>query len=65
MLAGVTHLAEFAFASPGVASVIAFINPDGTMNNFWMAVLTMVISFVVAFVVTRILGLDEAGAVKE
>lgn len=65
IFAGVTHVAEFAFASPGVASVIAFINPDGTMNNFWLAIVTMVISFVVAFIVTRILGLDEAGAVKE
>ncbi|GFI10272.1 PTS system beta-glucoside-specific EIIBCA component [Lachnospiraceae bacterium] len=65
IFAGVTHVAEFAFASPGVASVIAFINPDGTMSNFWLAVVTMVISFAVAFAVTRILGLDEAGAVKE
>lgn len=65
VFAGVTHVAEFAFSSPGVASVIAFINPDGTMTNFLMAILTMAISFVVAFVATRMLGLDEAGAVKE
>lgn len=57
LFAGAVHLAEYAFVSPGVASILAFMNPDGSIFNLLFAALTMVIAFSVAFVVTRIVGL--------
>ncbi|MCF0111466.1 MAG: PTS transporter subunit EIIC, partial [Erysipelotrichaceae bacterium] len=57
--AGLVSLKEFAFASPGVASLIAFINPDGTMGNVIFAVVTIIIAFATAFIVTRIVGIQE------
>ena len=57
--AGIVSLKEFAFASPGVASLIAFINPDGSMNNLIYAVVTIVISFATAFIVTKFVGIEE------
>lgn len=59
LFAGFTHLAEYAFVSPGLASIIAFINPDGTFTNLIMAVLTMIIGFTVGFIATRLLGIEE------
>ena len=58
LFAGAVHLAEYAFVSPGVASILAFMNPDGSIFNLLFAALTMVIAFSVAFVVTRIVGLS-------
>ncbi|MFW8597708.1 PTS transporter subunit EIIC [Enterococcus innesii] len=59
LFAGFNHVAEYAFVSPGVASIVAFINPDGTHNNLLMAILTMMISFLSAFVATKFFGLSE------
>jgi PTS system beta-glucosides-specific IIC component len=59
LFAGLMQVVEYSFSSPGIASVIAFINPDGTLFNFFMAIITMVIAFVGGFVATRILGVDE------
>lgn len=59
LFAGFVHLKEFAFASPGVASIIAFINPDGTGTNLIMAILTMLLSFGSGFIITRLLGIKE------
>lgn len=57
LFAGFTHLAQYAFVSPGVASIMAYINPDGSTGNIVNAVITMVISFATAFIVTRLIGL--------
>ena len=65
LFAGLMHVAEYAFVSPGVASAVAFINPDGTHTNLLMAILTMVIAFVSAFIVTRLLGIHEKEGVNE
>lgn len=59
LFAGFTHVAEYAFVSPGVASIVAFINPDGTHTNLIMAIGTMLIAFLGAFIATRIIGLKE------
>lgn len=59
LFAGIMQVVEYSFSSPGIASIIAFINPDGTLFNFFMAVITMVIAFVSAFIATRMLGLEE------
>lgn len=61
LFAGFTHVAEYAFVSPGVASIVAFINPDGTHRNLIMAALTMLIAFVSAFIATKIIGIEEGG----
>lgn len=59
LFAGVMHVVEYSFASPGILTVIAFINPDGSMENFYMALITMAIAFASAFVATLIMGLTE------
>lgn len=52
------HLAEFAFVSPGVASIIAFINPDGTYKNLVVAIITIILAFAGGFIVTKLIGID-------
>lgn len=59
LFAGITHVVEYSFASPGILTIIAFINPDGSMTNFFMAIATMVISFFVAFGLTWVMGVEE------
>ncbi|MHC5228956.1 PTS transporter subunit EIIC [Enterococcus sp. LJL99] len=59
LFAGFTHVAEYAFVSPGVASIVAFINPDGSHTNLIMAIGTMFIAFVSAFIATKIIGINE------
>ena len=54
---------EYSFASPGILTVVAFMNPDGTMNNFYMAIATMLIAFVVAFAATYFMGIEEEAEV--
>ncbi len=61
LFAGITHVAEYAFASPGVASILAFMNPDGTSSNLVYAVITMLIAFISSFIATRIIGLPKGG----
>lgn len=62
LFAGITHVAQYAFSSPGVASILSFMNTDGTTGNIIFAALTIVIAFVSSFVVTRIVGLEKKGA---
>lgn len=59
LFAGFTQVVEYSFASPGIASVIAFINPNGNLFNFCMAVITMIIAFVSAFIATWLLRIKE------
>lgn len=61
LFAGFNHVVEYVFSSPSVISIIAFINPDGTMKNFYMAIITMVIAFVSSFLITRFMGISETG----
>ncbi len=59
IFAGIVNLAEYSIVSPGVASILAFINPDGTMTNFWMAIITMVIAAATSFIATWLLGFKD------
>lgn len=59
IFAGIVHLAEYSIVSPGVASILAFINPDGTMTNFYMAIITMMIAAATAFATTWVLGFED------
>jgi len=62
LFAGYTHVVEYVFSSPSIISIIAFLNPDGTMTNFYMAIITMIIAFVSAFIITWMMGVkDEDG----
>lgn len=59
LFAGITHVAEYAFVSPGVASILAFISPDGSTSNLMFATATIVIAFASSFVATRLIGIDN------
>lgn len=64
LFAGMMNVVEYVFSSPSVISIIAFMNPDGSMRNFIMAIITMVIAFTSAFVITLSMKIDEGSAVK-
>ena len=59
LFAGMMNVVEYVFSSPSVISIIAFANPDGTMNNLIMAIITMIIAFVSAFVITIFMNIKE------
>lgn len=59
IFAGLLHVTQYAFVSPGVASIISFVAPDGTTSNLIMAIITMVIAFTVSFIVTRFIGIEK------
>ncbi|GKU26519.1 beta-glucoside-specific PTS transporter subunit IIABC [Clostridium folliculivorans] len=54
--AAVTGLKSYTLASPGLAAIPIFL---GTRANFINAIIVCIISFVVAFVLTWILGFEE------
>lgn len=53
---GITALKAYGFASPGLAALPVFM---GAGNNFIYAVITCLLSFVVTFIATWILGLED------
>ncbi len=59
LFAGIVKLKQYAIASPGVATLPTFIPPDGSMTNFWMAVITVVMAMVVSFIATWLLGFED------
>lgn len=59
LFAGFMHLKRYAFATPGIPALPTFMGDDPM--NIVIAVATVAISFVVAFIVSWILGVDEDG----
>ena len=59
LFAGLMNVVEYSFSSPSIISVIAFANPDGTLNNLIMAIITMAIAFVTGFIITMVLKIKE------
>jgi len=61
LIAGIVQLKQYAIVSPGFAALPTFIPTDGSglTSNFWFSILVLVISVVVAFVVTYLLGIKE------
>ncbi len=57
LFAGIMALKCYAFASAGLASISIFLGTDG-YKNITVALITMLISFVVAFAVTMVIGYD-------
>ena len=65
IFAGFMHVVEYVFSSPSIISIIAFANPDGTMNNLIMAIITMIIAFVSTFVITMLMKIKEEDGASE
>lgn len=61
---GITHVNRFASGSPGLLTLPVYIGGDG-MNNFFMACIGAVISFVVSFLVALIIYRDSVEEVAE
>ena len=60
LFCGVTGVKMFGLNSPGIASLPLFINPDGTMTNFFLACAAILISFVVGFAAAWIMGFEDS-----
>lgn len=67
LYAGITQFVFYAFVNPGIAAIPAFISPDGTFTNFINGIITMVISFAVAFLYVMFTPYNElpADQIKE
>lgn len=67
LFAGIVSLKSFIMGGgPGLFTLLFFMNPDGTMDNFIFALITGVISIVVSFIATTILlRLDEKNITGE
>lgn len=50
----------FQFGAPSFFTMSIFLNPDGTMGNFYFAIAAAAISIIVAFVATWALGFDDS-----
>ncbi len=64
LFCAVFNVREFAFAPPSFFAMANFIDPAGS-NNFLMAILAAVITIVVTFGATWILGFDESDIAKK
>lgn len=53
----------YAFLTPGILSLTVFMNPDGSMSNFMMAVAGVLVSSLIAFLITLFAKLPEKEAV--
>ena len=67
LYAGITQFVFYAFVNPGIAAIPAFISQDGTFTNFINGIITMVISFAVAFLYVMFTPYNElpADQIKE
>lgn len=61
LFAGIVHLKQYAVVSPGAAALPTFIPTDGSgnMTNFYLAAATLVISIVVSFISSYMLGFED------
>ncbi len=50
----------FSFGAPSFFTMPIFMNPDGTMSNFYLAIAAAALTIVVAFAATWILGFDDS-----
>lgn len=68
LYAGLMGVKYFSFCSPGLLSMVAFVGPNG-WNNFINACISMIIGFVVTFVLVWVWGyrdaVEETPAVQE
>lgn len=50
----------YSFGAPSFFTMPIFLNPDGTMSNFYFAVVAAAITIVVSFAATWLLGFDDS-----
>lgn len=50
----------FQFGAPSFFTMPIFLNPDGSMGNFYFAIAAAAISIIVAFAATWVLGFDDS-----
>lgn len=60
LFCALTSVKTYAFGAPGFFTMVNFIDPNGS-NNFYFAIGAAVITIVVTFAATWILGFDESG----
>ena len=59
LFAGMMNVVEYVFSSPSLISIIAFANPNGSLNNLIMAIITMVIAFAAGLIITLLMNVKE------
>lgn len=59
LFAGMMNVVEYVFSSPSIISIIAFANPNGSLNNLIMAIITMVIAFAAGLTITLLMNVKE------
>ena len=50
----------FSFGAPSFFTLPIFLNPDGTMSNFYFAIGAVILTIVVSFVATWVIGFDDS-----
>ena len=58
LIAGIFSVRSFAFQTPGLLALLSFYKPGETMNLIW-SIVTCVVGFIAAFVMTMVLGFQE------
>jgi len=56
----ITGVKVYAFGAPSFFTMPIFINPDGTTSNLMFAAIAVIITIVVTFVATWLLGFDDS-----
>jgi PTS system beta-glucosides-specific IIC component len=56
----VVGLKVFSFGAPSFFTMPIYMNPDGTMTNFYLAIAAAAITIVVSFAATWLLGFDDS-----
>lgn len=56
----VTQVKVFSFGAPSFFTMPIFMNPDGSMSNFYFAIAAAALTIVVSFTATWILGFDDS-----
>ena len=58
LIAGVMHIAATSFAAPSILALPIFVNAERS-SNFFMAVACAVLSIVLSFALTWVLGFED------
>lgn len=61
---GIMHLKSFTFAVPSIISMPQFVSKTDS-QNIYTAVIVLVVSFIISFVLTYLFGIDEGNAKVE
>jgi PTS system beta-glucosides-specific IIC component len=56
----ICQIKVYSFGAPSFFTMPIFLNPDGTMSNFYLAIAAAAITIVLSFVLTWVLGFDDS-----